>query len=121
MGALNDFVGAVGGTIVCLELIILLVLGVAVNFAIAFGLWWVLKHMNFVHEKIAWATRKYEHVVDKSLNVAAAPVIRTTSVWRGVKAGLHRATHWPRAPRVSRPAESAVAERPRADHSSRAA
>lgn len=97
MGDLNDFVGAVGGTIICLELIVLLVLLVAINAGLAFGLWWLLKHTKLVHEKIAWATGKYEHVVDKGLNVAAAPVIRSTSAWRGLKAGLYRATHWPRA------------------------
>jgi len=30
------------------------------------------------------------------LNVAAAPVIVSTSFWRGAKAGLYRATHWPK-------------------------
>ena len=31
MGDLNNFVGVVGGTIICLELIVLLLVGVAIN------------------------------------------------------------------------------------------
>jgi hypothetical protein len=108
VGDINDLVGAVGGTIVCLELIVVLVLLIAINLGIAFGLWWVLKHTKAVRAKIAWATGKYEKAVDKGLNVAAAPVIRTTSFWRGAKAGLHRATHWPRAVQSRTAVESAA-------------
>ncbi len=121
MGTINDFVGVVGGTIVCIELIVVLILVVAINLGIAFGLWWVLKHMKAVHEKIVWATRKYEGVLDKGLNVAASPVIRTTSFWRGFKAALHRATHWPHAAQAPRVAESVAPAPESAGRSARAA
>ncbi len=97
MGTLNDWAGAIGGTVLGIELILLLIIGVALNAGIAFGLYWVLKKMGWVHEKIAWATRLNEKYVDIAANVAAAPVIRTTSFWRGIKAGVRRATHWPQA------------------------
>jgi hypothetical protein len=96
VGDVNDFAGAVGGTILTLELIVLLVLLVAINGGLAFGLWWLLKRRNWLHGKVAGVTARVEKVVDKGANISAAPVIRTASVWQGLKAGLHRATHWPR-------------------------
>ena len=121
MGSVNDFVGAVGGTIVCLELIVVLILVVAINGGVAFGLWWVLKHMKSVHEKVVWATRKYESVLDKGLNVAASPVIRTTSFWRGFKAGLYRVTHWPGTVKAPESTGSIVPATESAGRSARAA
>jgi hypothetical protein len=97
VGNVNDWAGTIGGTILGLELIIVLVIGVAINAGIAFGLYWVLKKMGWVHDKVAWALRLYEKYVEKAANVAAAPVIRGTSFWRGIRAGIHRATHWPQS------------------------
>jgi len=101
VGNVNAFVGALGGTILCLELLVLLLLLVAINAGMAFGLWFVLKKMGFVHRKLAWATGRVESIVDKASNIAAAPVIRTTSAWRGLRATAYRATHWPPRPAVT--------------------
>ena len=94
MGTVNDWAGAIGGTILGLELIVLLLIGVALNAGIAFGLYWVLKKMGWVRAKRIWATDLFTRYLNKGMNVIAAPVIVTTSFWRGLKAGLHRATHW---------------------------
>ncbi len=95
MGSVNDWAGAVGGTILCLELIVLLLILVAINAGMAFGLWWVAKKMGWVHEKRIWVQGLIQKWSDRAMGVAAEPVIRGTSTWRGLKAGLYRATHWP--------------------------
>jgi hypothetical protein len=106
MGTLNTWLGDIGGTILGLELIVLLVLLTALNGALAFGLWWVLRKMNWVHGKVSWASGLVTRTVDKGANIAAEPVIRGTSLWRGGKAALNRATHWPRvAAPEARPAK----------------
>ena len=97
MGTLNTWLGDIGGTILGFELIVLLVLLTALNGALAFGLWWVLCKMNWVHGKVSWASGLVTRTVDKGANIAAEPVIRCTSLWRGSKAALNRAVHWPRA------------------------
>lgn len=95
MGTVNDIAGVIGGTILCLELIVLLLLLVAINGGLAFGLWWVARKMGFVREKRIWAMGLVQKWSDRAMRLAAEPVIRGTSVWRGLKAGLYRATHWP--------------------------
>jgi hypothetical protein len=105
MGTVNDWAGAIGGTILGIELVVLMLIIVVLNAGLAYGLWWVLKKMGWVHEKITWATGLVQKYVDRGANIVAAPVIRTTSFWRGLKAGVYRATHWPR--RVPAPAAGA--------------
>lgn len=105
MGNINDWAGTIGGTILGIELIVLVLILALLNAGLAFGLWWVLKKMGWVHEKVTWATGLVQKYVDKGANIVAAPVIRTTSFWRGLKAGAYRATHWPR--RVTVPAAGA--------------
>jgi hypothetical protein len=100
MGTVNDWVGAIGGTILAIELVVLCLILLLITAALAYGLWWVLKKMNLVHEKVSWATALLQKYTDKAAAIVAAPVIRTTSVWRGLKAGIYRATHWPRRQRV---------------------
>lgn len=92
---INDVVGAIGGTILCLELIVLLLILVGINAGLFLGLRWVLGRTGWAHEKIAWALGLVTRYVEKGAGLAAAPVIVGTSAWRGLKAGLHRATHWP--------------------------
>jgi hypothetical protein len=117
MGTVNDWAGAIGGTILGIELILLVLVLVLLNAGLAFGLWWVLKKMGWVHEKVTWATGLLEKVVDRSANIVAAPVIRTTSFWRGLKAGVYRATHWPKRAAVPAPG----AQQPRAKETETAA
>ncbi|MGH2389251.1 MAG: hypothetical protein ACRDIE_13690 [Chloroflexota bacterium] len=103
MGTVNTWVGAIGGTILVLELIVLLILLIALNVVLALVLRWVLRKQNMVHEKIEWARALVERYVNKGAGLAAAPVIRTTSTWRGAKTAAYRALHWPTRVR-SRPA-----------------
>ena len=95
MGTLNTWVGAIGGTILVLELILMLVLLVALNVVLVLVLRWAMRKQGLVHEKLTWALAHVDRVVNKGAGLAAAPVIRTTSVWRGLKAATHRVTHWP--------------------------
>ena len=113
MGAVNDAAGVIGGTILCLLLIIMLLLMVAINGGLAFGLWWVAKKMGWVHEKRVWAMALAQKWSDRAMALAAEPVIRGTSLWRGFKAGLYRATHWPRSerPRLPAPSEESATSR----------
>jgi len=97
MGTVNNWVGAIGGTILVLELIIVLILLVAINLGLALLLRWVLRKRGMVHEKIVWAQGLVDRFVNKGADIAAAPVIRTTSIWRGLKATYHRALHWPKS------------------------
>ena len=103
MGTLNTWVGGIGGTILVLELIVFLILLVALNAVLFFLLRWALRKQGLVHEKLTWVLTKVDSVVNKGAGVAAAPVIRTTSVWRGLKAATHRATHWPTTARALAP------------------
>lgn len=96
IGDINNVAGVIGGTILCLELLGLLLVLVAINGGLAFGLRWVLRKMGFVHEKTTWAVGLVDRYVNKGMNIVAAPVIVGTSAWRGVKAGLRRLTHRPR-------------------------
>jgi hypothetical protein len=107
MGTVNDFVGAVGGAILGIELVVVVLLLAVFNAALAYVLWWVLKKVSWAHEKITWATGKVSGAVDTGANIVAAPVIRTTSAWRGLKAGWHRITHWPSQPSSAPTAEMA--------------
>lgn len=95
MGQVNAWVGTIGGVIIVFELIVLLLILVAINGALVFGLRWVLRKRGIVHEKVTWARALVVRYVDRGANLAAAPVIVTTSVWRGLKVSLYRATHWP--------------------------
>lgn len=97
LGDLTDTVGTIGGTILCIELIGLVVVLVAINAGLVFGLRWVLVKADWTRGKIDWATGLVNKYVDKGANIAAAPVIVTSSVWSGLKAGLYRATHWPKS------------------------
>jgi|GEM_PF-2270175 len=97
LGDLTDTVGTIGGTILCIELIGLVVVLVAINAGLVFGLRWVLGKADWTRGKIDWATGLVNKYVDKGANIAAAPVIVTSSVWSGLKAGLYRATHWPKS------------------------
>ena len=94
---LTDTVGTIGGTILCIELIGLVLVLVAINAGLIFGLRWVLGKADWTRGKIDWATGLVNKYVDKGANIAAAPVIVTSSVWSGLKAGLYRATHWPKS------------------------
>jgi hypothetical protein len=105
MGTVNDWVGAIGGTILVLELIVALILLVAINLGLALVLRWALRKRGMVHEKIVWAQALVDRFVNKGAGVAAAPVIRTTSAWRGLKATYRRALHWPKPPASLLPAE----------------
>lgn len=96
MGEINDWVGAIGGTILVLELIVLLILLAGINLALALLLRWVLRKRGMVHEKIVWAQALVDRFVNKGADVAAAPVIRTTSAWRGLQAGFRRALRRPK-------------------------
>jgi hypothetical protein len=96
MGTINDWAGAIGGTILGIELLVALLILVVINAGIAYGLWWVAKKMGLVHEKRVWLQGLIQKWTDRATSVAAEPVIRSTSAWRGLKAGLYRATHWPR-------------------------
>ena len=109
IGDINNIAGVIGGTILCLELISLLLVLVAINGGLAFGLRWVLGKMGFVHEKTTWALGLVDRYVNKGMNIIAAPVIVGTSVWRGVKAGMHRLTHWPRPAAPAPPVITGVA------------
>jgi len=100
MGTLNTWVGAIGGTILVLELIVALVLLVALNAVLFLLLRWVLRKQGLAHEKLTWALALVDRIVNKVAGLAAAPVIRTTSAWRGLKAVTHRATHWPATARA---------------------
>jgi hypothetical protein len=120
VGKVNDFVGAVGGAILGVELVVVVLLLAVFNAALAYVLWWVLKKVSWAHEKITWATGKVTGAVDTGANIVAAPVIRTTSAWRGLKAGLHRITHWPSRPSASTVAPTAPPS-PSPDAGSRAA
>jgi uncharacterized membrane protein YedE/YeeE len=95
MGNVNDWVGTLGGTILGLELIVLLLVLVAINAGLAFLLMLALRKMGWVHDKIVFAQGLQAKFLDRGTRIAAMPVIVSTSVWRGFKAGLHRATHWP--------------------------
>jgi len=106
MGTINNWVGAIGGTILVLELIVTLVLLAAINLGLALVLRWVLRKQSVVHEKIAWAQALVDRFVNKGAGVAAAPMIRATSAWRGVKAAYRRALHWPKATPAIHPAEN---------------
>ena len=97
LGDLTDTVGTIGGTILCIELIGLVVVLVAINAGLVFGLRWVLGKAGWTRGKIDWATGLVNKYVDKGANIAAAPVIVTSSVWSGLRAGLYRATHWPKS------------------------
>lgn len=96
MGTVNDWLGAIGGAILGIELIVLLVILVGINAGLAFGLRWVLRKTGMVHQKNQQIRVLVEKYVNRGAAVVASPVIVTTSVWRGLKAGLYRATHWPR-------------------------
>ena len=113
MGTVNDWVGAIGGTLLVLELIVVLILLVAINLGLALGLRWVLRKQGMVHEKIVWAQNLVDRYVNKGAGLAAAPVIRTTSAWRGIKASYRRALHWPAAA----PALPPVEKQPQTDAS----
>ena len=127
IGDVNNIAGVIGGAILCLELIGLLLVLVAINGGLAFGLRWVLGKMGFVHEKTNWALGLVDRYVNKGMNIIAAPVIVGTGAWRGLKAGLHRLTHWPASARPVLPASSGAAgpaqpsEPPATPGSSRAA
>lgn len=94
MGKINDIVGAIGGTIMVLELIILIVVFIAIDVALLIGLRWVRGKETWVREKRQFGQSLVTRYVDRGAGIAAAPVIVCTSAWRGFKAGLHRATHW---------------------------
>ncbi|HWE62314.1 MAG TPA: hypothetical protein VHB98_11440 [Chloroflexota bacterium] len=108
MGQINDWLGTIGGAILALELIVLLLILVGINAALALGLRWALRKSTFVHEKITWARALAVRYVDKGANLVAAPVIITTSAWRGLKAGLYRATHWPGPRAAGQPGTTAA-------------
>ncbi len=111
MGNVNDWAGTIGGTILGLELIVLLLILVAINAGLALGLLWILRKMGWVHDKIVLAQALQAKFLDRGTRAAAMPVIASTSLWRGLKAGLHRATHWP--PRgKTRPTPALPAARP---------
>jgi hypothetical protein len=112
MGTVNNWVGAIGGTILVLELIVVLILLVAINLGLALLLRWVLRKRGVVHEKIVWAQALVDRFVNKGAGVAAAPVIRTTSAWRGLKATYRRALHWPKPVAALPPAEKQLQEDP---------
>ena len=76
---------------------------VAINAGLVFGLRWVLGKAGWTRGKIDWITGLINKYVDKGANIAATPVIVTSSVWSGLKAGLYRATHWPKSRAVSLP------------------
>lgn len=111
MGTVNNWVGAIGGAILAIELIVALILLVAINLGLALVLRWVLRKQSMVHEKIAWAQALVDRFVIKGAGLAAAPVIRTTSSWRGVKAVCRRALHWP----APAPAVQAVEKQPQTE------
>ncbi|HEY8283691.1 MAG TPA: hypothetical protein VIJ28_04835 [Chloroflexota bacterium] len=110
MGTLNTWVGAIGGTILVLELIVALILLVALNGVLFFALRWVLRKQGLAHEKITWAQGHVDRLVNKGAGLAAAPVIRVTSAWRGLKAATHRATHWPKTARPAAQTEPSVSQ-----------
>jgi hypothetical protein len=112
MGTVNDWVGAIGGTILVLELILLLILLIALNVVLALLLRWVLRKQRLVHEKITWARALVERYVNKGANLAAAPVIRTTSGWRGLKAACRRALRRPAGARSQPVVEQRAAADP---------
>ena len=117
MGTVNTWVGAIGGAILGIELILGLIVLVAINLVLALGLRWVLRKQGLVHDKITWALSLVDRSVNKGAGVAATPVIKSTSVWRGLKAALHRATHWPKAaqpPAPQLPAQPSTPEESRA-------
>lgn len=95
LGDLTDTVGTIGGTILCIELVGVVVVLLAINAGLIFGLRWVLGKADWTRGKIDWAAGLVNTYVDKGANIAAAPVIVTSSVWSGIKAGMYRATHWP--------------------------
>src|SRR5579862_7775604 len=119
MGSLNDIVGVIGGTILCLELIVVILLLLGLNAGLAFGLRWILRKSEWMHSKIEWALGLVTKNVDRGMNVIAAPVILSTSAWRGLKAGLYRATHWPAS--ATQPTAVLPASVPTAKDSTRAA
>jgi len=98
LDTINDWAGGIGGAILCLELIVLLLIMVAINAGLAFGLYWLLRKVGWAHEKIEWGRGLVHKYVDKGANIVAAPVILTSSAWSGLKVGLYRATHWPKTP-----------------------
>jgi len=110
MGTLNTWVGGIGGTVLVLELIVMLILLVALNVVLVLVLRWVLRKQGLAHEKITWALAHVDRVVNKGAGLAAAPVIRTTSAWRGLKAAMRRATHWPAREQVAVPASTTALE-----------
>jgi hypothetical protein len=113
MGTVNDWVGAIGGTILVLELILLLILLIALNVVLALLLRWALRKQGLVHQKITWARGLVERYVNKGANLAAAPVIRTTSGWRGLKAACRRVLNRP----VGARSQPGLEQRPAADPS----
>ncbi len=110
MGTLNTWVGGIGGTILVLELIVMLVLMVALNVVIVLVLRWVLRKQVLVPATLTWALAHVHRVVNNGAGLAAAPVIRTTSAWRGLRAAMHRATHWPALAKVPAPVSPKTVE-----------
>lgn len=98
MGTVNDVAGTIGGVIMVFELIVLLVLLIGVNAVLLIGLRWVRRKRSWISTKRATGQSLVDRYVDRAANAAAAPVIIVGSVWSGLKAGLHRATHWERLP-----------------------
>lgn len=112
MGNVNDWAGTIGGTILGLELIVLLLVLVAINAGLAFGLLWVLRKMGWVHDKIVFAQGLQAKLLDRGTRAAAMPVILSTSAWRGLKVGLYRATYWPPRGKTRRPTPALPAPSP---------
>jgi hypothetical protein len=106
MGNVNDVVGIIGGVILAIELILLVLVLLVITAGIALGLAWVRGKMGLVHEKIELVRSLQAKYVDRGTRAIAMPVIVSTSVWRGLKAGVYRATHWPRM--VQAPPPSAL-------------
>jgi uncharacterized membrane protein YedE/YeeE len=115
MGRVNDIVGTVGGVILVLELLVLLVLLIGINAGLVFGLRWVHGKTGFVHEKRQLAQTWLVRYVDRGSTALATPVIVSTSLWRGLKVGLHRATHWP-TNSLNVPAALPARPRPAGEH-----
>jgi hypothetical protein len=106
MGNVNDVVGTIGGVILAIELILLVLVLLAITAGLAIGLAWVRGQMGLVHEKIELVRSLQAKYVDRGTRAIATPVIVSTSTWRGLKAGVYRATHWSRV--VEAPPSSAL-------------
>ena len=98
MGTVNNVVGTIGGVIMVFELIALLLLLIGVNVVLLIALRWVRRKRTWVSEKRTVGQSLIHRYVDRAADIAAAPVIWSSSAWSGLKAGLHRATHWERLP-----------------------